>query len=105
MGAGWRVFRMDIDGVGAAVDLGGAEFNEMQEFVFEAAVLEMSFQREHGLQRVGGIFAVRDAGLHKDCFPLCVVAVKIYFPPTDGKIQRSWKLGSTKDARHYRQQE
>src|SRR5258708_25600988 len=74
MGAGWRVFRMDIDGVGAAVDLGGAEFNEMQEFVFEAAVLEMSFQREHGLQRVGGVFVVRDAGLHKDCSPFFVVA-------------------------------
>jgi hypothetical protein len=75
----------------------GAELNEMQEFVFEAAVLEMSFQREHGLQRVGGIFVVRDAGLHKDCFPFFVVAVEIYFPVTDAKIQGSRKLGSKKD--------
>src|SRR5260370_41620396 len=96
---------MHIDAVGAAVDLGGAEFNEMQEFVFEAAVLEMSFQREHGLQRVGGIFVVRDAGLHKDCFPLCAVAVEVYFQPTDGKIPRPWLLGSTRNAEDYRRQE
>jgi hypothetical protein len=88
---------MHIDAVGAAVDLGGAEFNEMQEVVFEAAVLEMSFQREHGLQRVGGILVVRNAGLHRDRFPFFVVAVEIYFPATDAKIQGSWKLRSKKD--------
>jgi hypothetical protein len=89
---------MHIDAVGAAVDLGGAEFYEVQEFFFEAAVLEMSFQCEHGLQRVGGIFVVRDAGLHKDCFPFFVVDAEIYFPATDAKIQGSWKLGARKTA-------
>jgi len=55
---------MHVDAIGAAVDLRSAEFDEVEEFFLDGRGLEMLFEREHGVKRVGGIFAVDNAGFH-----------------------------------------
>jgi hypothetical protein len=44
---------MHINAIGAAIDLGSAKLDEVQELLLDGGRLEMFFEREHGVQGVG----------------------------------------------------
>src|SRR5882724_12601124 len=62
---GASVFRMHIDAIGAAVDLRGAQFDQMKQLFFEAAGLQVFFKGVHRVQRIWGIFVVSNARFHE----------------------------------------
>ena len=66
---GASVFRMHIDAIGAAVDLRGAQFDQMKQLLIETAGLQVFFKRVHRVQRIWGIFVVSNARFHESTSP------------------------------------
>jgi hypothetical protein len=55
-----------VEAVGAAVNLGDPELDEVEKVLFDTRLGEILFQRKHGLVGPGGEFGVIEAGLHGD---------------------------------------
>jgi hypothetical protein len=61
---------MHIDTEGAAVDLRGAQLQQVKQLMFEATGGQIFFQVIHGFQRFGSEFQILNSGLHGES-PFC----------------------------------